>query len=1000
MNDKKNGYIILELDPSVDDWKVIEERIEEKRQEWNNLRVKGYMESRNIAEQNLVSLPEIQRRLKDSQLRKKEADEARAIKRREYTTRVEYFNEVLRVTLVGRKNLTPEQYNKICEDFKDIFTAEEIKKRIIAAGGQIGEDHKPDGKEEELVDDAVMAEIRVLLRQVSCSDLYDFLEEKPNTSLEKLRTRAEEIHKDEIEKVIAPERTSKIKLAGHCSSLFRSEEDKKKYDHSLAIETMHDIDHLIEYAASGGIIGPAQMNEILKQAIEKGVKIDNARKYVYNYAKKRGWKVIEDTSSIINLQQCGFCNHLAESTEDKYCRNCHRPLVVKCRNCGADVPSKDDACTQCSTKVGDTLKAMELLEKAKEYWNKNKDSQQAQVYIEQALYYWQSFPEAIELKQEIEKQIGKVQTELDKIKKLVRDREFESAETSLDRFAHDYPGINTGNLAKQIEEGLARAKTVYQEADSLFLENRFEEAFKKYQESLSYCHDFSLSIKGSLKCPPLPPSNAKAEQTTGHKTVVLKWSINSSGSVESVIFRKTGAPPIGEKDIDAKQIAATKETHWEDNDVPIGKTTYYAIYQKRDGLPSDNGAVTNPVFVVAEVSDFRLVPGDKSIDGTLVRPPCNRVDVVYKKGSAPSSLSDGERVSLLMNKSFSLTGLTNGEPYYFRAVCQYIDEKGTQIASQGVIQMAIPDEIPQPILQLAFERLHNGLKIMWAAVPKGEVHIYRSINSPAVIPGDFASQEKLELCGELISARVDSCSILDTNVPDGMSYYTPVTIIGMVSVFGKTHDRIELPEVTDVKLETFGGKLRILWRWPENINLVRIFWTYDNSSSIKDTQTKLVDSGSYIGGGGCFIDADCTQPISLSIHTTDNLNDQRRISSGVPLMYMPSNPPPQANISYTIEKPIFGSKLTIYIQCDEGYVNNINFVLVGAKYAAPLNINDGIIICEFKGIYLKKGEKFKHTCSVPIKRPELILGLLAFPENASSVIIKHPGKAGRTIKRG
>lgn len=997
MSGKKNGYIILQLDPSVNDWKVIEARIEEKTREWNNLVLKGNQDSKRTARNNLALLGEIKQRLKEPTTRKKEADEARQVIKQNNQQRRMDFDTNLKIIASGNKRLTPEQVERWTREFKEVLSPDEVKERIDSFGIIVGEGDKSTTKNKERLEAAIMTDIRGQLEVISSTDLYDFLGLKPNTSLEKLVARADEIHKDEMEKTITSERDAKCKLAGHCRNVFSSEEKKQKYDNSLAVEAMHGLDRFIEVAGLNGVIQQGQMIEIIKKAREKGVETENAQDYIREYAEKRKITYLEDIpSGTLDLPLCGFCFTLAKSAKDKFCRNCRRPLVIKCRNCNADVPTQYDVCAECGTKVGDTLKAMELLEEAKKHWKENKDALETDTCIDRALYYWPNSPEVIEFRQEIERQKGKTKTELDKVKKHIRDMNFESAQSALDDFKRKYPGTDIGTMPKQIEDGLANARAVYQQAESLFIEGKYETAYSKYQESLSCCRDFSPAIKGASRCPPNPPQNAQARLVKDN-SIALSWSISSSGPIQSVILRKTGTPPIGIKDKEATQVDVTNDKQWEDQNAPIGKSVYYAIYEKRGDLLSATGAVTNRIFVTAEVSEFNLVPGNMSVDGTLVPPPCDKVIVVYKKSTPPASLSDGDRVSLLGNRSFSLTGLVNGETYYFRAVCQYTDENDIPVNSQGVIQIAVPDEIPLPVLNLSFEKLQNGLKIKWPAIPRGNVHIYRSEIDPSVMPGEIASKDKLDNCGRLITTRVDSCSILDNDVPEGLSYYTPVTVIGMISVFGKTHDRIELPEVSNITVESLGSRLRLLWRWPENIDLVKVFWSYSDIIDIKNKPSKLIDSGSYRSGGGCFIEMDCDKPVVLTVHSIQSLNDQERLSSGVRVNFSPQRPPTQAVMTYSLRRALFHNKLTICVRCLEGSVSGIAFALVAAKYAMPKRINEDQIVCKFDNISLKKGDKMERSFEPPKNSRDLVLGLLPLAEYQSFIKMNHPRKEDRTL---
>jgi len=75
--ERPNFYLLLELDPKVDDWPTIQQRLLEKQRAWANDKTMGNPKARRRAESSLAMLHEIETLLKDSEARQKEAKEAR-----------------------------------------------------------------------------------------------------------------------------------------------------------------------------------------------------------------------------------------------------------------------------------------------------------------------------------------------------------------------------------------------------------------------------------------------------------------------------------------------------------------------------------------------------------------------------------------------------------------------------------------------------------------------------------------------------------------------------------------------------------------------------------------------------------------------------------------------------------------------------------------------------------------------------------------------------------
>ncbi len=73
---RPNFYLLLDLDPAVDDWKVIEQRIQEKQREWSRDRSMGNPKARRKAESSLAQLADIKTVLSNTETRREEAKEA------------------------------------------------------------------------------------------------------------------------------------------------------------------------------------------------------------------------------------------------------------------------------------------------------------------------------------------------------------------------------------------------------------------------------------------------------------------------------------------------------------------------------------------------------------------------------------------------------------------------------------------------------------------------------------------------------------------------------------------------------------------------------------------------------------------------------------------------------------------------------------------------------------------------------------------------------------
>ncbi len=76
MEKRPNFYIILELDPSITDWSIIQVTIKNKQRSWGLQKSQGSPTARRKAERYLKLIPEMESLLKEPESCKKEAKAA------------------------------------------------------------------------------------------------------------------------------------------------------------------------------------------------------------------------------------------------------------------------------------------------------------------------------------------------------------------------------------------------------------------------------------------------------------------------------------------------------------------------------------------------------------------------------------------------------------------------------------------------------------------------------------------------------------------------------------------------------------------------------------------------------------------------------------------------------------------------------------------------------------------------------------------------------------
>jgi hypothetical protein len=312
MPERPNYYLLLDLDPSVDDWAVIEKRLQEKRRQWSTEKTMGNPASQRRAGHYLSIVKDIEETLKNVGGRAQEAREARKQQEQERQAKLIELDEFIRI-LKASGLCTLEQMKQLSKGLSRWVSEKEIESRIRKAGIPIAEAKRGTiGPFRERIDQTVASRIHANLAVSRHTDLYDFLGLNPQSSFRSLRERATEIN-NEILRIgkTDPLSSAHKELAGICLAVFREEKEKEKYDNARAVEAMSQLKGMIELAGQDScFISLRAMDELLRQSGERGVKLDDARFFIEDYARKRKWVVqpAERIASSRSLEPLGIAS--------------------------------------------------------------------------------------------------------------------------------------------------------------------------------------------------------------------------------------------------------------------------------------------------------------------------------------------------------------------------------------------------------------------------------------------------------------------------------------------------------------------------------------------------------------------------------------------------------------------------------------------------------------------------------------------------------------------
>ncbi|MBL0716603.1 MAG: hypothetical protein JJV89_01020, partial [Desulfosarcina sp.] len=167
--------------------------------------------------------------------------------------------------------------------------AKEIRKRVTCP---IKKNLQKSAKKPKPLDKAIEKIITDNLKIVGKSSLYQFLDLPSDSSLEALQKKSKkkesELHKRAKKDALG---TAGIALAGHCLTVFKTENNRNSYDITNTRSLLKDLDSDIDVAGMGGTIRAEYYNVLVDSALKLGMNKNEAHKYIENYSLKKKWEI-------------------------------------------------------------------------------------------------------------------------------------------------------------------------------------------------------------------------------------------------------------------------------------------------------------------------------------------------------------------------------------------------------------------------------------------------------------------------------------------------------------------------------------------------------------------------------------------------------------------------------------------------------------------------------------------------------------------------------------
>lgn len=293
-----NPYILLGLDPTVDDWKVIEAALRDKRRSWSLQKNQGAPDARRNAARLMRRLPDMETELRNPQRRRaiaREAEEELEQERRRGLAELDRL-----IGMILKSTVDEGTVKWLVRKVAGGISESDVVKRLGEKGVGVGrgESTKGNRKSRPKLDPTDARGVQDRLRYIGVGNLYEFLEKEPQASPKELLDAAAAMHRKlHRSGRTDAETTARIELTGYCNSVFKKPAGKVRYDNTLAAEGMREFDSRLEFAGRDGLLERGEVDRVLSEAHRKSISRDIALEYIEEYAQRRKWEVQRPSES-------------------------------------------------------------------------------------------------------------------------------------------------------------------------------------------------------------------------------------------------------------------------------------------------------------------------------------------------------------------------------------------------------------------------------------------------------------------------------------------------------------------------------------------------------------------------------------------------------------------------------------------------------------------------------------------------------------------------------
>lgn len=745
-NELYNYYICFGIDPALKKPDEIEAILKQKRNMWTQGTViqRRYMElwddMNEVMVNDAIYNPQTGSYQKNSGGRKIELENAKKIKLDVIIS--SFMNKAKSTKRILQSDIdSVYRVNKQFVDKKEI--EDNIKAKILKGNPDIV--YIDDTQ--KLLDFKKYKEINQLLNTLSKTNLYEFLEISPGAKITEFPSVIDTIYKG-IKKKTTPEGQAADKLCGHAKQIFKTQEEKNKYDIYISLRSV--VWDKLEGLKSSGI-NTISMNEFIEyiNSIKNNSKLsnDDAKKYLYAglVEFKLTLEGVEPGKDSVKLEQCPHadCGKLYTAGPNiKSCPHCGKSLIVSCWNCGGMIPLVKGAsvCPTCSSTDIKKKNFDESLSRAQTIINKqpidraslkNEILNMSGIFPDKNNKYY-SYKKIVELEEilrkadEEEEKLGKkYRADVEVINKLLIVKNCCQARDKallLRRNYGTYNAKSTNDLIARINLEIEKANNFLKLAQQAVNTKNELQAILNASKALEICADLGDALQIVQKFPPQAPMSLKVTPL-GTGSVKIEWVKPANASMITYkVIRKIGSRPQNHNDGDLLT-SDISVSFFEDKGIVSATAYYYGVYAERLGIKSNLVTSTIPCQIYQDVTDVTQDLVENVISVKWNNPLNIKAIEVWKKDGNIPPLKPGDGTKLVLQNDKSFIDKTNSNAVSYLFVCNY-DVNGRIVQSKGIQKTFKKYEILKPVENVSIENDVNGFVFTSSAPQTGQLELY------------------------------------------------------------------------------------------------------------------------------------------------------------------------------------------------------------------------------------------------------------------------------------